>query len=500
MASIENHLTLSALAARLSEAVATAFSKQVWVVAEVSECKVGGSGHCYLSLVERAEEGGSPKAEMRAAIWASKYRLIEGYFRQSTGLNLQAGLKILVHASVGYHPVYGLSLNITDIDPTFTVGEGERQRRATIERLEKEGLMELQREFALPLVAQRYAIISSATAAGYEDFMKHLAESPYRVETELFEALMQGEATERSVVEALGRIEARAGEFDAVVVVRGGGSASDLRWFDGYGICAALAQCALPVLTGIGHEKDTSVADLVAYHSFKTPTAAASMIIDRLDRVFLRFENLWAATLGAAESVLGNEGARLEAAVSGLGRWTAEVLRGAEGRLERLRSAMVVGASGAIQGRKRRAEQYASALKSGALSTIGRLQHELAACGGRIEHAAQTALVAATSRLNLVQGALGARAVAPIDRARGELARRNEMISNLAASALERRRAHLNLLTERIEGRNPRAILAMGYAMAKTSDGRALKRVADAPKGTRLAIEVADGTIQTEVL
>ena len=495
----EKHLTLSALAARLSESVAAAFPREVWVVAEVSECKVGGSGHCYLSLVERTDDG-STRAEMRAAIWASKYRLIEGYFRQATGLNIQAGLKILVRASVGYHPVYGLSLNISDIEPSYTVGEGERQRRATIERLEKEGLMELQREFALPLVAQRFAVVSSPTAAGYEDFMKHLDESPYRIETELFEAAMQGEATERSVVEALGRIEARGTEFDAVVVMRGGGSASDLRWFDSYGLCAALARCTLPVLTGIGHEKDTSVADMVAYHAFKTPTAAAAGIVERIDKVYNRFENLWAATLDAAETVLGNEAARLDAAGAALGRWTAEVLRGAEGRLERLRSALVVGASGAIEERKRRVGQWASAVETRAGAVILQQRNDLAVRRQRIDAAARTVLNASTNRLSLVQGALSARAGMPIDRARSQLARYAEALRSLSGGALERQKARLTLLGERIEGRNPRSILSMGYAIAKTADGRALKHAADAPKGTRLTLELSDGTVKTEVI
>lgn len=382
---IQKHITLSVLASMVSQAVSEQFPSELWVVAEISECSVKGAGHCYLSLVERAEQGSAPLAEFKAAIWASKYRMIDSYFRSATGSTLQAGMKIMIRAAISFHPNYGLSLIISDIDPTYTVGETERQRRATIERLEREGLMELQREFALPIVAQRFAVISSATAAGFEDFCKQIHDSPYNISVTLFAALMQGEQTERSVIAALDQIDLRAREFDAVIIIRGGGSASDLRWFDSYELCAAISQFGLPVLTGIGHEKDTSVADMVAFHSFKTPTAVAAGLVDRLCAIDKRLATLQGTVIGLAQNTLLAENARTARTANALQKLTTERLKSAEIKLEKLTSTMIMGARTVIERQTSRLERTNQMIKSAAVAALAKAHSTLELMNEKIE-------------------------------------------------------------------------------------------------------------------
>ncbi len=269
------HITLRELQRRVKAALEGQFALPVWVSAEISEIKVNYSGHCYLELVEKGGDNGVPTAQARAVVWRSHYPRISGYFEAETGQPLAAGIKILAKVLVSYHELYGFSLQITDIDPSYTLGDMERQRQQTIAQLQQDGVWEMNREVPMPAVVQRIAIVSSVNAAGYQDFCKELDKSPYRFRLTLFDAFMQGEAAEESIVEALCAVADRAEDFDAVVLIRGGGSRSDLNCFNAYRLCAHVAQFPLPILTGIGHDKDTSVADMVAHTALKTPTAVA---------------------------------------------------------------------------------------------------------------------------------------------------------------------------------------------------------------------------------
>lgn len=282
------YITLRELQRRVKSVLEGQFALPLWVSAEISDLKVNYSGHCYLELVEKAEKGGDngvPTAQARAVIWKSHFPRIAGYFEAETGQRLAPGLKILAKVLVSYHELYGFSLQITDVDPSFTLGDLERQRQQTIAQLQQDGVWEMNRGVALPTVVQRVAVVSSAQAAGYQDFCKELAKSPYRFEVELFDAFMQGEAAEGSIIDALCRVADRLEEFDAVVIIRGGGSRSDLNCFNAYRLCSYIAQFPLPVITGIGHDKDTSVADLVAHTALKTPTAVAGWLVERMDRI-----------------------------------------------------------------------------------------------------------------------------------------------------------------------------------------------------------------------
>ena len=279
--------TLYELQRIIGAAIEQFLAKPVWVSAEIAEIKVNASGHCYLELVERDKEsasGKAAKAQSRAVIWKSHYPRLAAKFEGATGKQLSAAMKILVEVTVSHHPVYGLSLQITDIDPTYTLGDIERQKEITIARLKADGVWDMNRELAVPRVVQRVAVVSSATAAGYQDFMQELIHSPYRIDTELFEATMQGESSEQSIADALTAIAEREEEFDAVAIIRGGGSTTDLECFNAYLTALCVAQFPLPVLTGIGHDKDVSIVDMVAAVPLKTPTAVAAWICGTAER------------------------------------------------------------------------------------------------------------------------------------------------------------------------------------------------------------------------
>jgi exodeoxyribonuclease VII large subunit len=255
-----------------------------WVVAEISEIKENNAGHCYLELIEKQPDEKNVRARVKAIIWSNRYRFLSSFFQNITGESLSEGMKILVKTKVEYHELYGLSLIISDIDPSYTIGEMALKRQMVIKRLEDEGVFSMNKEIEFPAVPQRIAVISSKSAAGYSDFINHLKENSYGYVfyTALFETVMQGTETEQSVISALDRIAGFPDLFDVVVIIRGGGSQIDLSWFDSYNIAYHVTQFPLPVITGIGHDKDLSVTDMVAFQSLKTPTAVADYLIERL--------------------------------------------------------------------------------------------------------------------------------------------------------------------------------------------------------------------------
>lgn len=287
---METSITLFDLNLRIKEVLKGFLPDQYWVVAEISELKVNSAGHCYLELVDKDPESLHIKARARATIWAYTYRIIKPYFESATRQTLNAGLKILVRCNVEFHEIYGLSLNIQDIDPAYTVGELARKREEIIRRLEQEGVVTMNQELPLPLIIQKIAVISSATAAGFEDFTRQLELNEYDFVYyyKLFPATMQGSEAEESIISALDRIHLYEDFFDAVAIIRGGGSQADLSCFDSYQLAYYVTQFPLPVFTGIGHEKDQTVIDIVAHTRLKTPTAVADFIIQQSTLFFTR--------------------------------------------------------------------------------------------------------------------------------------------------------------------------------------------------------------------
>lgn len=277
-------LSLTELQLIIRDSLYLALPDFYWVVAEISEIKMNYSGHCYLELIEKLEDEASVNARIKAVIWGNRYNFIKSFFENSTGESLREGLKVLVKVRIEYHLVYGLSLVISDIDPAFTIGEMAAKRLLIIKKLEQEGVFGMNKELDLPVIPQRIAIISSRNAAGYSDFINHLNGNSYGYAfySALFDTVMQGNETERSVINSLDRIAGNAHLFDLVAIIRGGGSQADLSWFDNYNIAFYVTQFPLPVITGIGHDKDLSVTDMVACKSLKTPTAVADFIIENV--------------------------------------------------------------------------------------------------------------------------------------------------------------------------------------------------------------------------
>lgn len=359
-------ISLSQLQALIRRGIDNAHPLPYWVTAEISELKVNYSGHCYLELVEKGGENHVPKAKVSAVIWRSSYPMIASYFQSMTGQELGAGLKVLVKAVVAYHELYGLSLQVTDIDPAYTLGDMAQQRQQTILRLQQDGVFDMNREQPLPAVIQRIAVVSSRNAAGYQDFMKEISASRYRFGITLFDAFMQGAEAEESIVRALGEVADRADRFDALVVIRGGGSQSDLGCFNSYRLCCYLAQFPLPVLAGIGHDKDQSVADLVAAVSLKTPTAVAVYLKDGMARFDEGLDALDEALRDEAEAVFQRQRDRLRTAAFALDRIATQGTQSVRMRLEQLRGTLRHAAANALRRREDRAVALQEQLRQSA--------------------------------------------------------------------------------------------------------------------------------------
>ena len=278
---MEEKLKLLDLQEMIKRGIEGAVPGTVWVAAEIGELNEHYSGHCYLDLIDYKEGGRGVAAKARGVIWSNVFRMLKPYFETTAGVRLAKGLNVLMKVQVSFSPVYGLSLNILDIDPSYTVGELELKRQKTIERLKADGCMEMNPSLQLCALPRRIAVISAETAAGYRDFMKqlHQNENGFKFHTELFAAQMQGDDAPASIVAALERVAARVEEFDAAVIIRGGGAAMDLVCFDDYDLALNIAQFPLPVVTGIGHDHDFHIADMVAHTWLKTPTAVADFFV-----------------------------------------------------------------------------------------------------------------------------------------------------------------------------------------------------------------------------
>lgn len=274
-------LTLFALNNLVRGALAQGFPTACWVVGELSEVRETTAGHCYIELVERDSVTNEPVAKARGTVWARIYSLLKPYFLEQTGVQFAMGLKVLLKVTVVFHELYGYSLDVCDIEPSYTIGEAARQRKAILERLLREGVMELNKELSFPLLPQRVAVISSSYAAGYGDFCDQLIKNPYGFVfyPALFPAPMQGSKVEQGIIAALDRIAQNVDSWDVVVIIRGGGATSDLSCFDTYDLANNCAQFPLPIITGIGHKRDETLLDAVAHTSVKTPTAAAELLI-----------------------------------------------------------------------------------------------------------------------------------------------------------------------------------------------------------------------------
>ncbi len=406
-------MTLYELNCLVRDAIADQLPDTYWVQGELSEGREGAGGHFYGEMVQREERRGETLARARVNCWANVYRRLSREFQAMTGESLRAGLTVMVEVSVTFHPQYGYSLNIVDIDPSYTLGDMARRRKQILAQLEADGILHANAELALPLVPRRIAVVSSAHAAGYGDFCNQLQhnERGYHFSLRLFPALMQGARVEESVIEALQQIADEADQWDVVVIIRGGGATSDLSDFDSYPLAACVAQMPLPVITGIGHERDETVLDHVAHTHLKTPTAVATFLIDRMTE---------------AEALLDQLAQQLT-------RATQERLALHKQRLQHLATLLPLG-----------------------FRNMGERQ---------------------SARLQL----LSQRLVAS------------------ARSRQEQERHRLALMEQRLQGLDPQLLLARGYSMTLTADGRLLRDASQVGPGQEIVTRLAKGQIKSVV-
>ncbi|MGL4851968.1 MAG: exodeoxyribonuclease VII large subunit [Phocaeicola sp.] len=311
---MDKALSLHELNGLVRQSLKACMPDSYWLQAELSEVHTNYSGHCYVEFVQKEERGNQLIAKSRGTIWRNVFQLLKPYFEEATGQTFAAGIKVLVKVGVEFHELYGFSLVVQDIDPSYTLGDLARRRREILNRLEQDGILTLNKELLLPLLPQRIAVISSATAAGYGDFSDQLVNNPYGFVfyPKLFSSVMQGERVEESIIAALNQIYQEQERWDVVVIIRGGGSTSDLSGFDTYDLAANCAQFPLPILTGIGHERDDTVIDSVAHTRVKTPTAAAELLIEQIRHAAVRLDQQVERIVSTIEERMQSEKRRVE--------------------------------------------------------------------------------------------------------------------------------------------------------------------------------------------
>lgn len=425
-----------------------------WVAVEISEMRVASNGHCYLEFVQKDVASGSLVAKARANIWRQNYVMLSTTFERATGQRLTSGIKVMVCVTVSFHELYGFSLNVIDIDPTYTLGDLAQRRREIIRQLEEDGVMDLNKELPLPRVIRRVAIISSPTAAGYGDFCNQLDQSGFDFDYKLFSAVMQGDHVEQSIISALNDIALDQEPWDVVVIIRGGGATTDLNGFDSYLLAANVAQFPLPVLTGIGHERDDTIIDLVAHTRLKTPTAVAAFLIDRRGNELVQLQQLQERLVKAVQVRLQEEQTQLDAL-------TQRCTYAAQGQL------------------------------TDANQRFLRLSHRFQLASSRYMAAQQTQLMRYASRIEVcVQANL-------------QRERQRQMLypSRLRLAIdriLQQANQQQQLLQRSIHLAGPDRILAMGYSITRIN-GKAVRDASALKPGDKIETTLQHGTVHSVV-
>lgn len=450
---VRDYMDLLELQLRIKEGVAQAFPGKYWVKAEISSWSPRANGHCYLSLSQ--SRGGKSIAESRAMIWNWQFPRVKYTFEQATGQPLQAGITVLVRVQVHFSELYGISLFIDDIDPAFTLGEKALERKRAIERLTAAGYMEMQKELGLPDVPYRLAVITSKSAAGYQDFRNHLLHNPegYAFRLDLMEALMQGEQAPASIRAAL--LEAGEQAYDAILILRGGGSELDLACFDDYDLAVAIATCPVPVVTAIGHDKDVHIADMVAHTSVKTPTALADLFLQAYQ---------------AQDAILDRSRGRI-------GMAATRLLNREELRLKTLDARV----QQAVQRR------------------IGDMDRQVNAVQARIRLALTKKLSAHENALLRAAGRISRGLTAKYTQVARQRDAAAHRLQFAAASRIGQEVSALALKEARIKATDPRNILALGYVLVTGKDHQVLKTVDKVAVGDRIGVRFSDGALTAKV-
>lgn len=386
MNSIEEPFTLYSLNNMVRQAVSEGLPSRYWVTGELSEVREASNGHCYIELVQRDEVTQELVAKARGTIWSRIYSLLRPYFLEQTGEPFAAGLKVLLQVSVGFHELYGYTLDVCDIEPAYTVGDMARQRMLVIKRLTDEGVIDLNKELPFPLLPQRVAVISSATAAGYGDFCDQLASNRYGFVfyPHLFQSPMQGSGVEQGVISALDRIAADIDMWDVVVIIRGGGATSELSCFDTYDLANNCAQFPLPIITGIGHQRDESVLDMVAHTRAKTPTAAAELLIHAMLEQETYMTNMMQCVVQGVQQRMDAEQQRLQGLLGRLPMATALYLQGEKMRLQTSLQTVFSSAQMLIKEQQHRLDVCNAALEAASPERILSLGYSITRVNGRV--------------------------------------------------------------------------------------------------------------------
>lgn len=449
-------ISLYELNNRIKQVLKKGFASAVWITAEITEIQVNSSGHCYLQLADKQESDEAIVATARGTIWAFTFRTLRPYFETTTGRSLAKGMKVMLNVEVVFHELYGYSLNVRDIDPIYTVGDLERRKREILLQLEEEGIIRMNRELEFPLLPKNIAVISSPTAAGWGDFMNHLEKNPYgyRFHVKLFPALMQGEKATASVIAALDRIYEYEALFDVVVIIRGGGAQTDLGCFDSYEMAANIAQFPLPVIAGIGHERDETIVDQVAHLRVKTPTAAAAFLIEVFREQDGKLEGIQGDFVSGIQELLHEQHARQLVAVSEFKRLVQAMLTANSTRLTLLSQ--------------------------------------------RIKHASESYLRNQSATFEQLSSRMEHRTTLLLDRQRNRIEFAGSTIRQKVARILTEHKRRLDIASTTVRYVDPKKVLERGYSITRLN-GKAVKDAAHLKVGDVIDTEMAQGRVRSEV-
>lgn len=475
---MNKQLTLYELQQQVKGTLDDAFALPVWIKAEISEITTNRSGHCYLDLIETETNTDSVIARVRATIWSYTFRMLKPYFETTTGQPFTQGLKILVQAKVEYHEVFGLSLNIRDIDPVYTMGDMARQRREIIRRLQEDGIFEMNKELELPVVSQRIAIISSPTAAGLQDFMDQLHQNPHQFVfyTKLFPAVMQGAEAARSVMNALDLIYEYEHLFDAVVIIRGGGAQIDLACFDNYELASHVAQFPLPVITGIGHDKDDTVTDMVAHTRMKTPTAVAEFLISGALQFARQLAELESHFIELVNDQLDSNKERLTDAADQLKSLVNSLIAAQQNRLKIAQIQLANQTVSYLRKQQTELIQLSTAAKNKTSRFVSKQNHALDQTGNQLKYSFRNQMIKSESQLKQLQN----------------------MAKLFCLETIRSEKKNLNTIQEKLRLVDPQTILKRGYSMTLLN-GKVVKSVEQINVGDLLETRLGDGTVESIV-
>lgn len=474
----DQQFSLFELQQQVKSCLDDSFALPIWVKAEISEMTVNRSGHCYLDLIETEPNSDTVIARCRATIWSYTFRMLKPYFETTTGQSFTEGIKVLLQAKIEYHEVYGISLNIRDIDPVYTLGDLARQRQEIIRRLKEDGVFDMNKDLELPVVAQRIAVISSPTAAGLQDFLDQLHQNKHQFVfyTKLFPAIMQGNEAPRSIMASLEQIFTYEDWFDVVVIIRGGGSQLDLACFDQYELAFHVAQFPLPVITGIGHDKDDSVVDLVAHTRLKTPTAVAEFLISGAIAFAQELAELEKHFTELIADQLEENRSRLNEAADRLNDLVSEMIQSQQNRLILASVHLANRSELFLKNQQNELRQIISEARNKTRQLVVNQNHQLDRSVNQLKFGIKEQVFKSKNRLTQFQ----------------------HLVEIRTHELLRAEKKNLATIQEKLRLVDPQNILKRGYSLT-TVNGKIVKSVTQIQTGDRLETKLSDGTVESTV-